>query len=192
MSKIVRWWWVRHAPVDVRGFCGWSDPDVRLDDDDALSRLRGALPETATLVSSDLLRAVRTADAIARRRWDRANATPMLREQNFGAWEGRGYDDGQDLQAFWRDPAMIAPPDGESFAQVCERVARFVLGSSRAGSGEIVAVAHAGAIRAALALALTLPPAQALSFEVAPLSLTRIDWIEDAMVWRIGAVNVTL
>lgn len=192
MSDVVRWWWVRHAPVRAVGFCGWSDPDVDLTDEQSLATLRSALPDEATLVTSDLRRAVRTADVLARRTWTRAEETEMLREQNFGAWEGRGYDDGDDLAAFWADPAGSAPPGGESFSQVCERVARYVLHTSRSGRKEIVAVAHAGAIRAALALALTLPPSQALNFEISPLSLTRIDWIADSKAWRIGSVNQTL
>ncbi len=192
MTDVVRWWWVRHAPVSATGFCGWTDLEADLSDAQSVNQLRSALPERATLVSSDLKRASATADALARRTWTRGDATPLLREQNFGAWEGRAYEAEGEMEKFWRDPAFAAPPAGESFAQVCDRVARYVLSASHRGDREIVAVAHAGAIRAALALALALPPSQALNFEIAPLSLTRIDWLSAAKVWRIGAVNVTL
>lgn len=190
MTEIVRWWWVRHAPAPAQGFCGWTDLEADLSDQSAIAALRSALPERAALVSSDLRRAADTAAALARKTWREDGASPQLREQNFGAWEGRAYESVGDMAEFWRDPAGATPPGGESFTQVCDRVGRFVLDKSREGDREVIAVAHAGAIRAALALALTLPPAQALSFEIAPLSLTRIDWIAEAKAWRIGAVNV--
>lgn len=193
MSGLVRWWWVRHAPVSATGFCGWSDPQADLSDEQTLAMLRASLPDDAMLISSDLRRATATADVLARRSWIRAEPSEELREQNFGDWEGRPYDDEPDLDSFWRDPSGVRPPGGESFADLCLRVGRHVVTQSRAADRqEIVAVAHAGAIRAALALALTLPPAIALSFEVAPLSLTRIDWLTEAKTWRIGAVNWTV
>lgn len=189
----VRWWWVRHAPPaqkDVRGgFCGWSDPTADLSDDRGLATLRSALPEEATILSSDLIRATQTADAIARRNSTRLEPDQRLREQNFGEWEGKGYD-APEMTEFWRNPALTAAPGGESFADVCDRVARAVHEIQERGEVELVCVAHAGTIRAALALALGLPPSPALAFEIAPLSLTRIDWISDARAWRIGCVNM--
>lgn len=190
---VVRWWWVRHAPVRATGFCGWTDVPADLSDETSLSDLRMALPEDAVLVTSDLERAASTGDALARRTWTRRSVEPALREQNFGRWEGRPYvADAPDLAAFWREPAVARPPDGESFADLCERVAAFVVESSRVERGDVVAVAHAGVIRAALACALGLQPSQALAFEVAPLSLTRIDWVVSAQAWRIGAVNLSV
>jgi alpha-ribazole phosphatase len=154
--------------------------------------LRAALPEKAVLVSSDLRRAIQTAEKLARKSWQKTEPTKHLREQNFGDWEGKSYDQaGAAIEAFWRDPALSVAPNGESFAQVCDRVGRYVTAASKSGQHEFIAVAHAGAIRAALALALTLPPSMALRFDVAPLSLTRIDWIVDHETWRIGAVNMT-
>lgn len=195
-TKTVRWWWVRHAPARltddaVSSFLGWSDPPADLSDEHALGVLRSALPEEAAILSSDLVRARETADAIARRNNKRLEPEPQLREQNFGAWEGRPYG-APEMAEFWRNPALAAPPEGESFAEVCDRVSRAVMTQNGEDETEIVAVAHAGSIRAALALALGLPPSQALTFEIAPLSLTRIDWLADARAWRIGGVNIGL
>ena len=195
-SKIVRWWWVRHAPADStagenKSFCGWSDPPADLSDEHGVATLRSALPEEAAILSSDLWRATQTADALARRNSKRLPNSSALREQNFGAWEGKPYE-AIDLEEFWRNPALSAPPQGESFAEVCDRVGREIAHLNNGGETEIIAVAHAGSIRAALALALSLPPSQALAFEVAPLSLTRIDWLADAKAWRIGGVNLRI
>jgi alpha-ribazole phosphatase len=46
---------------------------------------------------------------------------------------------------------------------------------------------HSGTIRAVLAIALDLAPEQALRFVIDPLSLTRIDRLEEG--WRVVAVN---
>ncbi len=189
---MVRWWWVRHGPTNARGFCGWTDAAADLSDGRSLSALRSALPDQAVLLTSDLSRSVDTADAIARRTWSRKPPDPTLREQNFGAWEGLNYDEPEDSDQFWRDPATSAPPEGESFAALCARVATPIMELSRGEADEIVAVAHAGVVRAALALALTLPPRSALAFEISPLSLTRIDWIRGAKAWRVGCVNMQM
>jgi alpha-ribazole phosphatase len=80
------------------------------------------------------------------------------------------------------------PPGGESFAALVERVKPAILRHTAAYRGrDIVAVAHAGTIRAALAFALGIPPQAALNFAIEPLSLTRIDWLGAG--WRVGGVN---
>lgn len=191
---VVRWWWVRHAPTRVPGFVGWSDPPADLSDPAQLAALRSALPEDALLLTSDLQRAIATADAIARTTWRRRPPDPALREQNFGDWDGASYDalPEREAAAFWENPAEVAPPGGESFSDVCARVGRAVDRFRQGSETDVVAVAHAGAIRAALALALDLRPWQALRFEAAPLSLTRLDWVTSAQAWRVCAVNLTL
>jgi broad specificity phosphatase PhoE len=57
---------------------------------------------------------------------------------------------------------------------------------------DIIAVAHGGTIRAALALALGLEPEAALAFTIENCSLTRIDHIEgpgQGHGWRVVTVN---
>ena len=56
----------------------------------------------------------------------------------------------------------------------------------------IVAVAHAGTIRAALGLALDLKPKSALSLIIDPLSLSRIDAFAgtEEVAWRVLGVNL--
>src|SRR4051812_12517944 len=56
---------------------------------------------------------------------------------------------------------------------------------------DIVAVAHGGSIRAALAIALSLDPQAVLAFAVENCSLTRLDYFEgqSGSGWRIGTVN---
>lgn len=186
----MRWWWVRHAPTRATGFCGWSDPPADIEDGQTLAALRSALPEEAALLTSDLQRAVQTADAIERRTWRRAPPIKDLREQNFGDWEGAPHNVAPADDPFWRDPAHTAPPGGESYAELIERVRGVVDGHVDLDSEDVVVVAHAGVVRAAIAVAIGLPPASALGFEVAPLSITRIDYLRAAQAWRIAAVNI--
>ncbi len=105
---------------------------------------------------------------------------PNLAEQDFGAWHGRLYEDvyRETGDTAWSDPATLTPPDGESFVDFVRRVTRAIEDTSlRRQAGDVVAIAHVGTVRAALAHALDLAPSRALFIEIAPLSLTRIDWL---------------
>lgn len=189
MSQPARWIWIRHAPTDAAGFCGWTDAPARLDAHGAtIDRLRAALAESAAdarLLSSDLSRAAQTAAALFPGRSIAPRAA--FREQNFGDWEGMSYDALGAEHPFWTAPADAAPPNGERFRDVVDRV-RAALAAPSPQARTTVAVAHAGAIRAALAVALDLPPAQALRFEIAPLSVTELTcW--DGASWSIAGVN---
>lgn len=199
-----RWWWVRHAPV-VPAFSGriYGAQDVPCDLEDRLvrgrlERLAARLPAHGVWVSSALSRARMTATALH-------PAPPSPREfaafdeQNFGLWQGRTWaeverEDGARYDDFWADPANSPPPGGESFAAVIARVGGAIetLGASH-GGGDIVAVAHGGVVRAAVAVALDLPAHKALMFAVDPLSVTRIVCFRDGSSppsWRIDALNV--
>ena len=98
-----------------------------------------------------------------------------LWEQSFGDWEGLAHHDVPDQGHLTRDElANFCPPGGESFKDVCDRVGPALTQLIRNGDGcRIAIVAHAGVVRAALAWALA-APAVALSFEVRPLSLTKL------------------
>lgn len=178
-DSVTRWWWIRHAPVaaDPGRIVGALDLPCRDGDLWRLAGLSRVLPAEAVVVTSGLSRCTATAEALALA----GGATePALAEQHFGDWQGRRWDDlaPWETQEFWRDPALGRPPGGESFADQVARVKGCVGRLTAHYEGrDIVAVAHAGTIRAALVLALGLEecPGAALSFSVDPLSLTRID-----------------
>jgi broad specificity phosphatase PhoE len=172
------------------------------------------VPADAVWVASHLRRTHETAAAIGAAL--RATAThgaswsapelviePALAEQHFGEWQGLTNEELRQqrngaLPRFWLAPAHEAPPGGESFVQVIERVGAAVERlTSRYGGHDIVAVAHGGSIRAALAHALGLEPERALAFVIDNCSLTRLDHIEPgegaiepAPGWRVTAVNL--
>jgi broad specificity phosphatase PhoE len=207
MTATTRWWWIRHAPVtgaDGRIY-GQMDLDCDTSDTPVYDGLKGLLPDGAVWITSGLLRTRRTAEAILDRRAaprPALEAEPQLVEQSFGDWQGRHRDEliaerGQQWNRFWLAPAHEAPPGGESFADLIQRVRGAVHRLSEAHAGrDIVAVTHGGTIRAALALALELEPERALSFVVDNCSLTRIDHIappadapDSPPAWRVALVN---
>ena len=210
MTQVTSWWWIRHAPVVSHKGRIYGALDVSCDTSEAAvyRSLARVLPDDPLWVTSHLVRAKETADAIHAA----AAADPAERlveaafaEQSFGDWQGMSYrelDEQRDgaWHRFWLTPAEERPPGGESFVDVMARVAGAVRELSAAHAGrQIVAVAHGGTIRAALAQALSLEPERALAFEIANCSITRIDHIagspgshapEVGEVWRVGQVNV--
>jgi alpha-ribazole phosphatase len=179
-------WLIRHAPVGgPRGMIPDIDAPADISEAAALRRARAQLPDRHVAISSPARRARETAKALGLI----VSLDPAFREQDFGDWTGRTHEEiRRDSKAvydeFWRAPASNRPPGGESFV---EQIARVRGGIEALPAGDIIIVAHAGTIRAALALALEMPSDNALRFVIDPLSLTRVDRIGKA--WRVVAVN---
>jgi alpha-ribazole phosphatase len=186
MSESALFWLVRHAAVDGPPGTIWA-PDAAADLRDLASfdRLRRQLPADAKAYASPAQRTIETAKAL------QLDPVPMAEfaEQDFGDWAGHRHDDlaasgGEAYARFWRDPAHLAPPGGESFADQIIRVRR---GLDQIRTGAAILVVHSGTIRAALCIALSIAPEAALRFVIDPLSLTRIDRLDDG--WRVMFVN---
>ncbi len=196
---VTRWWWLRHAPVPCPfgRIHGQLDVACDLSDTDDFRWLAGRIPANAVLVESGLIRCRQTAGGLetAGLLLPPPQVEPDLAEQDFGRWQGRSWPELEaakdpDLKGFWCDPAGTAPPGGESFAAMVARVVDVVTRLEREHAGrDILVVAHAGTVRAAVALALGLSPATALRLAVQPLSLTRVDATIDG--WRVECVNAT-
>ncbi|PKP68025.1 MAG: phosphoglycerate mutase [Alphaproteobacteria bacterium HGW-Alphaproteobacteria-5] len=187
---------IRHAPALAGGrLCGRSDVAADCGDGRRIAALGAALGRPARVVTSPALRCRQTAAAL----WPGLATTEdaALWEQDFGEWEGRALADLPDLGTL--PAAALAdhrPPGGESFADLCARVQPALVRLAD-GAGPVAIVAHAGTVRAGLALALG-ASAPALAFAVAPLSATRISALpagdrsgDQPVGWSIGAVNWT-
>ena len=168
-----------------------------LSDAALVDRLTSALPTEALLISSDLVRAVATADVLAggsagcmRLRLPNAVA---LREFNFGAWDGLhsteiSKRDPKRWRAYFDQPGDVAPPGGESWNQLSARVAECVGALSAAHlDSHIIAVAHVGVIMTQLQHALGITPYQALRLKVPNLSVTELQ--VDRGEWSVRRVN---
>ncbi|SCA55813.1 Phosphoglycerate/bisphosphoglycerate mutase [Candidatus Terasakiella magnetica] len=199
--SITKFHWIRHAPVKAMmpgRIYGQRDVGCKLNDTERLLSLADQLPKEGIWVSSSLSRTKKTAKAIGEQKgWKvRPLAYKELMEQNFGLWQSKTWDELEDDpagDAFWKDPAATCPPDGESFEQLCTRVQKCINHLIKKYNGqEIICVAHAGTIRAALAQALDMTPASALRLKIDTLSLSQISHFSDPdkdNTWSVERVN---
>jgi broad specificity phosphatase PhoE len=177
---------VPHAPTDWNAagrYQGHSDTtlsELGRRQARVLAR-RLKLERIDAVYSSDLRRAVETVTAICEPRRLTWRCDARLRELHFGAWEGLTYAEvqghyAQALTAWEADPLLMAPPGGETLAQLAARVETFLAGLENVSDPDCTAlvVAHRGSLRALLCLALGLPPEVRWRFRIEPASLSAL------------------
>ncbi len=180
---------VRHGPTHAKSMVGWSDLPADLSDTEALARLGAYFPKDAVVVSSDLQRAVHTADAIQGDR-QRLAHDPDLREMHFGDWElkaAKEVEDQERLYAFWDSPGDVTPPKGESWNQVVARTSAAVDRLIETHpKQDIVIVCHFGVILAQLQRATGQSAYDTFAQSVDNLSVTELTV---GSSWTSGKVN---
>ena len=183
---------VRHGPTHEKTFVGWRDVPADLSDTAALARLDAGLPRGALLISSDLSRAVRTADAIGEGRIRLAHDR-NLREFDFGDWDGRIFSEAAAThpelsRSFWETPGDIAAPNGESWHDVAIRAARALdrLHDDHPGQ-DIVVVGHFGMILTQLGRAHGTDPARTIGQKIDNLSVTTLRRLDRG--WETPRIN---
>ncbi len=169
---------VRHARAEGEGTArGWLDAPLTAEGRAQTEALAAALGATSwdTVWGSDLARAWALAG-----RFPGARPDARLREQHFGAWEGRSWpvwaEASAEERAFLEGAPGARPPEGESVDDLAARVAPVwaaVLGATPPG-GRALAVTHAGVIRVTLCAALGVPLEAARRFAPAPGSWCRL------------------
>ena len=163
---------IRHTKTDThKGLC-YGQTDVALADSflEETRQLQQKLPElkSNTLVfSSPLTRCVTLAEKLS----DNVSTDARLLELDFGDWESKRFDDiDVAILQQWTDNFVhVAPPNGESFIDLCRRAGSFwqdVVHSMHPAPDRILIITHAGVIRALLAHILKLPPANAFQFRI--------------------------
>ncbi len=171
--------WVRHGPTHEKAFVGWRDVPADLSDTAQIARLHAHLPAGAMLVSSDLVRASATADAISAGR-TRLDNISDLREFNFGDWDGRHFGEVAESHPklsrdYWETPGDVAPPNGESWNDAARRVNRAVDALCAAHPGaDIIAVAHIGVIMTQIQRALAATAQEVIANRIDNLSVTEL------------------
>jgi len=189
---MTRFFWVRHGPTHAKAMVGWTDLAADLSDTAAIARLSAHLPARAVLLSSDLVRATATADAIAQTRL-RLPPDPGLREIHFGAWEMRPFaeieaETPDHIRAYWETPGDIRPPGGESWHDLQSRIDPAIDRLLKSHPNhDIILVAHFGAILAALQRAEGLTTEQAFAHRIDNLSVTELS--HDGRRWQTHAIN---
>lgn len=171
---MTRFWLVRHGPTHAKAMIGWTDLPADLSDTAALARLSNHLPANAPVISSDLARAVATADALSPR--PRLPHEAALREIHFGHWEARGFAEVEAeapalIRAFWESPGDIRPPGGESWNDLTARTWS-ALDRLQGQAPDVIVVAHFGPILAALQRAGGMTATQVFAHRIDNLSVT--------------------
>ena len=188
---MTRLWLVRHGPTHQTAMTGWRDVAADLSDTAAIARLATCLPQAATLVASDLLRARTTADAIQQGQ-TRLPDRPSLREFDYGEWDAMTWQDiaarWPDLsRAYWETPGDTAPPGGECWHDGATRMSADIDHLLRPAPAELIVVAHMGVILTQLARALQVSPAQVLAQRIDPLSVSVVT--VSPAGWVAGPIN---
>ncbi len=147
---------IRHGQTDYnlnKRYCGFSNPPLNvfgISQAESLAKQLKSFDVTA-VYSSDLLRAVQTAEII----FPKFQIKTVLdfREFNFGIFEGLNYDElierHRGLYQDWiRDPSNVLIPNGEEFREFRKRVISalpFIISLNR--NKTIALVTHSGPIR---------------------------------------------
>jgi alpha-ribazole phosphatase len=198
-----RWWWIRHAPVRVDEGRIYGQRDLPCDCSDVrvFSALAALLPRKAVWITSHLARTRQTAQAILAAGDFEAPQQILqdqdLAEQHLGDWQGLDrrtflMNRKQEPDSFWYAAADERAPNGESFLDLVARVDAAIARANDAHRGsDIIAVVHGGTIRAALVIALGLPPRTGFAFTIDNCSLTRLDHYQgrQGAGWRVPMVN---
>jgi alpha-ribazole phosphatase len=195
-----RWWWVRHAPVREDGGCIYGQKDLGCDTSDRVvfDAVGKILPRNAVWYSSNLKRTHQTADAI----WTAGFPKPAvmtqekaLAEQHLGEWQGMNraaFLASRPVGSHWFAAIDEPAPGGESFMDLYNRVKGAIDRINAEHSGkDVIAVAHGGTIKAAVALALGGLVEKGLAFDIDNCSVTRLDHFASAgrSNWRLPMVN---
>ncbi|MCX6951418.1 MAG: alpha-ribazole phosphatase family protein [Verrucomicrobia bacterium] len=141
---------IRHTRIVAPpGVCfGRSDVPLAATFPDEAEDVRARLPWVpAEVWSSPAPRCRALADRLGAAR---VRLDPRLQELNFGAWEGRRWDDfrSPESEAWALDPWNQRPPGGESAAELWARVDALRADLLTRGGDRIAIVTHAGVIRA--------------------------------------------
>lgn len=167
--------------VDVQVLGVLVSPERGLEHAEAIAvslatRLDGAPVE---ILTSDLLRARRTADAIAKRLQVCVNLDPDLREKSYGEAEGK-------TQAGLRERIIPLPevgerlrhdegiPGAETRMDLAERAYRVIAGIRDSPQGQHILVTHGGTSTLLIAAWIGIPidAAGQVGFQVSPASIT--------------------
>jgi probable phosphoglycerate mutase len=158
MPDVVKVALVRHGHTALSYddyFCGASDPPLSPEGREMAEAVgeRCAAEPWAALYASPLARARETAEAIGRRVGLPVLPEPAFREMDFGEWDGRRASEIEravpGLYSAWVEhPAAVAPPGGETAADVARRALPAldaIVGRHPGGSALVVS--HKGTIR---------------------------------------------
>ena len=147
---------VRHGETPGNAERRFQTPDIPLSEAGraqaiAVAATLAGTTRAGAILASDYARTMETASAISERLRLPIVQEAALRERNFGYARGQLYSDiGEETMALWRDPHFRIE-GGESWADVHDRVARFLDGlRASPPARELILVTHGGSMSVAL------------------------------------------
>lgn len=170
-------------------FCGkgGSDPGLVAEGEAQAARAAAWIArhhDVDAIISSPLRRTRETAGFVARETGVTVGVDDGVEEAAFGDWDGHSFaeimEDWPDELSTWLSSTAVAPPGGESFDEVQERVRQARDRIVEAHPGEtVVVVSHVTPIKLMTRLALDGPMSIIHRMELAPASITTIAWWPD-------------
>ncbi len=181
---------LRHGQTALsveRRFAGRGDiplTDLGLQQAAAAAAAIAERGDVDVILSSPLQRAWRTALAVAERTGAPLEADDDLAETDFGSWEGMTFAEVMarwpDEMSAWMAAADAAPPGGESFASVAERVDAGLDRLLVAHNGKtVVVVSHVTPIKTIVCRALLAPAAALFRIHLDVASVSEAAWFAD-------------
>lgn len=174
---------------------GWSDSALTERGKRQVLRLADRLCSAGLthLVSSPLGRALSTAEAISSATNIPFEQMDEFREMNCGRWEGMSFElvrqSDPEFHRQWVNDPHVACPDGESFADIRERLRVGLASLQQRINGHedavVAIVSHGTAIRIAATEMLDLPLTAARQFAQDNTALNIFDWRADRFVLRL-------
>lgn len=148
------------------------------------------LPRPTALVASPTVRTQETAAAIGRRMGLHVSTDDRFAECRYGQWEGLTAPEIEQRWpgelARWQSSGKFAPPDGESYADLGERVWAGLTDLVAGGVGRtVVVVGHVLQIRTAVGQSLGAPTSHWRRLRIPPASLSVV------RLWEDGGTEVT-
>ncbi|MBL8062752.1 MAG: alpha-ribazole phosphatase [Anaerolineales bacterium] len=145
------------------------------------------------IYSSDLARAIKTAKTIAhiQEQAPAFHTDSRWRELSFGDWEGMTYEEmsahsPELFDAWMKDSLTVSTPNGETLAQLAERVkTAFNEIKSQHKDQTVLVVSHSGALQTLFALTLGVDLSRYWQFRVSQASLSELKVYEDSVVLNL-------
>jgi probable phosphoglycerate mutase len=136
------------------------------------------------IVTSPLQRAARTAEEVAAVTGVPVVTDDGFRETDFGVWEGLTFAEVRERWPSevtrWLADPEVAPPGGESFVAVSERVTAALHRVLAGREGQtVLIVSHVTPIKMLVAAALLAPPPALYRMHLDVAALCEIDWYAD-------------
>jgi len=188
-TKCLRLYLIRHGEIEganSRRIYGHSDVTLSAAGIEQSRRLaeRLAGERLSAVYSSDLKRAIATAQSIAARHSLTVQTNTAWREIDMGKWDGLSLNDvymqnEESVRLLFEEPESFQYPDGESFLAFNARIEESVKDLlEKHAEGKVALITHGGVARAIIGTALGMPMRTWLRLAQGYGCLNIIDWYD--------------